>query len=215
MKKTIVTLIILFLFSYAGFARAPFTEFKVGLLNPKDIEKSGYIFGINLGRMIDESLSWSFEFNYFQKGYEKTTTGYELELSPGIDPKTVTKELEYKTRIIPMFLKLNYEHPLGYKSPFYARASAGLGWELVWNREDNYRTKTHKNRFYNGFGWQGSGGIGFEISSTANFFVDAFYNGSKVKRNHKTDEEGYPTWEELDVSGLGVRIGVSIVGFGW
>jgi len=41
------------------------------------------------------------------------------------------------------------------------------------------------------------------------------YNGSKVKRNEKTNEDGLPSWEELDISGFGIRAGVSIVGFGW
>ena len=53
------------------------------------------------------------------------------------------------------------------------------------------------------------------LRQLANLFVDGMYNSSKVKRNEGTTEAGLPTWEELDLSGLGVRVGVSIVGFGW
>ncbi|GAB4363250.1 MAG: hypothetical protein Kow0042_00910 [Calditrichia bacterium] len=212
MKKIHLVLITLLIFSTTVLARAPFTEFKVGYLDPEKV-KAGYIFGVNLGRMIDESLSWSFDFNYFQKTYKRTATIYG-ETSGNITPEIKQLELEFTTRIIPILAKLNYEHPLGYKSPFYVRASAGLGWELLWNSEDNYVENVHKTRFYHGFGWQASAGVGFEISSSANFFVDAFYNGSTVKRNKKK-VEGLPTWEELDISGIGFRIGVSIVGFGW
>jgi hypothetical protein len=211
MKKMLFSVLIICFCSLSAFAQAPFTEFKVGYFHPEAAE-AGYMFGLNLGRMIDESLSWSFEFNYFQKSYRKETT--KLKEEGFIDPEIKALEIQFKTRILPILLKLNYEHPLGYRSPFYARASAGLGWEMLWNVEDNYVEDAHQTRFFHGFGWQASGGIGLEISSSANFFADLFYNGSTVKRNKSVDQ-GLPTWEELDISGLGFRVGVSIVGFGW
>ncbi len=213
MKKVILSLMLLVLFIQPGFSRAPFTEFKVGYFYPEDTDH-GYLFGINAGRMIDESLSWSFEINYFQKGYKKITKVSDIQFG-GTTPTVNQLDLEYKTRILPLYAKLNYEHPIAFKSPIYFRGSAGLGWEMVWNKVDNYFTDTHKTRFYNGFGWQATAGLGFEISSSANFFVDGFYNGSTVKRNSKTNDEGLPIWEELNISGFGVRVGISIVGFGW
>ena len=213
MQRVIIVVIAFFLLTSIGFANTPFTEFKVGQYNPKDA-KAGTIFGLNLGRMIDESISWSFELNYFQKSYDKNTVVYK-ETSPGGNTFTeVQTEVAYKTRIIPLFLKLNYEHPLAHRSPFYARASAGLGWELLWNKEDNYEEDYHKTRFFNGFGWTANAGVGFEISSSTNLFADLFYNGSTVKRNHTKNENGLPTWQEMDITGLGLRVGVSIVGFG-
>ncbi|MBN2366421.1 MAG: hypothetical protein EH225_10825 [Calditrichaeota bacterium] len=195
------------------YGNVPFSEFKVGYQDPEDA-RAGYIFGLNVGRMIDESLSWSFEFNYFQKSYTRVTTLGEVQLND-ITPEIKQKELEYKTYMIPLFLKLNWENQLGYRSPFFLRASGGLGWEMVWNNENNYITDVHSTRFYHGFGWQGALGIGIQISSSANFFLDGIYNGSKVTRNDSTNEEGFPTWEELDISGFGLRVGISILGFGW
>jgi len=214
MKRYCVAFLLIIIFFLDSYSIAPFTELKVGYQDPSDAE-AGYIFGLNIGRMIDESLSWSFELNYFQKGYKKIVKESDIQLPSGITPSQNKLELEYRTHILPLFIKLNYEHALGYKSPIYARASAGLGWELLWNKVDNYNTDTHKTRFYNGFGWQATVGVGFGISSTANLFVDGVYNGSKVKRNESTNEDGLPIWEELDISGFGLRIGVSIVGFGW
>ena len=195
-------------------AKAPYTEFKFGYIDP-EAAKAGYLFGLNLGRMIDESLSWSFEINYYQKVYKKVTTDYEIQLPSGIEPTGKEVEFEYKTYIVPLFLKLNLESQLGHHSPFFIRGSAGLGWEMVWNKEYNYISETHDTRFYHGFGWQATAGFGLQISSSANIFIDGMYNGSKVKRNEETNEDGLPSWEELDISGFGVRVGVSIVGFGW
>lgn len=214
MKKLSLFCATLFVYTSVSLASAPFSEFKVGYQDPADA-KAGYIFGLNVGRMIDEGLSWGFEFNYFQKTYQKVTDVKDIQLPSGITPTQKELELQYKTYIIPLFLKLNLENQLGYKSPFFLRASGGLGWEMVWNSEDNYLTGNHSTRFYNGFGWQACLGVGFQVSSSANLFVDGVYNGSKVKRNEKSNEEGLPTWEELDLSGFGIRLGISIIGFGW
>ena len=212
--KYLVIVILLIGLICPMYAKAPYTEFKVGYIDP-NAAKAGYIFGVNLGRMIDESLSWSFEFNYYQKVYKKVTTDYEIQLPSGIEPTGMSVETEYKTYIIPLFLKLNLENQLGNRGPIFLRGSAGLGWEMVWNKEYNYISKTQDTRFYHGFGWQATAGMGLQISSSANLFVDGMYNGSKVKRNEKTNEDGLPSWEELDISGFGIRVGVSIVGFGW
>ncbi len=214
MRKSLLILVLTFFFTAPAFSGTPYTEFKVGYLNPSDA-KAGYIFGLNMGRMIDESVSWSFELNYFQKTFNKTTTVASEQDLQGNIIKTKQTEIDLTTRIIPLFLKLNFESPLGRRSPLYARGSAGIGWEFLWSKENNYLEKTFQTRYFNGFGWQVSGGLGFQISSSANLFADLFYNGSKVKRGEKKNELGYPTWQELNISGLGVRVGISIVGFGW
>jgi len=98
MKKIIFIFLILFSLSEVVFAKTPFTEFKVGYLDPRDT-KAGYIFGINVGRMIDESLSWSFELNYFQKNYKKIT---DVAVSQNGLNRYSTKELrvELTSRIL-------------------------------------------------------------------------------------------------------------------
>lgn len=214
MKIIRFNIILIFAIFSQAFTRAPFTEVKFGYQDLADAE-AGYILGFNIGKMIDESLSWSIEFNYYQKNYKKITDIDDIELPGGLTPSQKQLEIEYTTHLLPLFIKINYENAIGYKSPFYVRASAGLGWEMLWNKVDNYLTDTHDTRFYHGFGWQASLGVGIAISSKANLFFDGIYNGSKVKRNKTTSEEGLPIWEELDISGFGLRIGVSIVGFGW
>jgi len=194
-------------------AQAPYTEFKVGKFNPKAV-KSGYLFGVHLGRMIDESLSWGLEINYFQRNYRKDVEIATEFTRGGTKPETKMRLLEFTTHIVPLLLKLNYEHPIAYGAPFYVRASAGGGWEMVWNSENNYEEGIKDNRFYSGFGWQVSAGLGIAISSSGNLFFDVFYNNSRVKRNQNV-VKNLPVWEELDISGLGVKLGVSIVGFGW
>ena len=213
MKKIIFLFIIILTLTQTSSAQLPYTEIKFGYFRPKDTT-DGYLFGVHLGRMIDESLSWGIEINYFRKTYQELTKVPDPNPPQQAEPEIVTKQLEFVTQILPIWGKLNYEHPIALRSPFFLRASAGIGWEFVWNREDNYGDHISDTRFYNGFGWQLASGIGMEISSKAVLFLDAFYNSAKVKRG-SDNIGGLPTWEELDISGIGLKVGVSIVGFGW
>jgi hypothetical protein len=211
MKKIISLFVLVFALIGTSSAQLPYTEIKFGYFKPVDAT-DGYLFGVHLGRMIDESLSWGIEINYFRKTYQELTK--VPDPTQQTNPNRVTKQLEFVTQILPIWAKLNYEHPIAPRSPFFLRASAGIGWEFVWNREDNYQDNISDTRFYNGFGWQLATGVGMEISSKAVLFLDAFYNGAKVKRG-SDNRAGLPTWEELDISGFGLKLGVSIVGFGW
>jgi len=190
----------------------PYTEFKVGYYEPNDT-KGGFLFGLHLGRMIDESVSWGVEVDYFQKTYQDVIRIPDpFGLNNG---EEVLVNLQFVNRILPIFAKLNYERAIGNNSPVYFRASGGVGWEFVWSRIENFEAEVKDTRFYNGFGWQLSAGAGYEISSKAILFFDGFYNHSKVKRNSDSNDQGLPSWQELDISGFGVKVGVSIIGFGW
>ncbi len=195
-------------------AQVPYTEIKVGRQDPA-ATKPGYLFGIMLGRAIDESFSWGLEVNYFQRSYQRTVTVASQVTEDGNVIRTINKEVDFRTVIIPFLLKINYEHPLAPRSRLYLRSSAGLGWQFVWNSERNYLTGTNSTRFFNGFGWQGSVGVGLAVSSSGNLFVDLFYNNARPTRGNTKNEAGLPTWQEMDLTGFGIKIGLSFVGFGW
>ncbi|RMG64526.1 MAG: hypothetical protein D6715_09615 [Calditrichaeota bacterium] len=213
MKRGIATAVLLLGLLPCLFAQTPYTEFKVGVLDPK-ATREGFLLGLNVGRSIDESLSWGLEIDYFQRTFRKEEA-VRVEEQGQAQVVIKQRKLEFTTRILPIIAKLNWERQLGNRGPFYLRASGGLGWELAWNSERNFVEQVNQTRFFNGFGWQVSGGLGIAISSSGNFFVDLFYNGGQLRRNQQTSPLGLPTWEELDVSGLGLKAGVSIVGFGW
>jgi hypothetical protein len=214
MKRNLVLILLIVTVSSIAFPKTPYSEFRVGYFNPKDA-KSGFLLGAHFGRMIDESLSWGIGADYFQKTFQDITE-FPAPDAPGPNTPTLKSiNFEFITRILPVLFRINYERALDPKSPLYIRGSAALGWEFVWSSVKDYEDGLEDKRYYNGFGWQVSGGLGWEISSKAVLFGDIFYNGSKVKRNSTSNSQGLPTWEELDISGLGLKAGVSIVGFGF
>ncbi len=214
MKKILSAVILLFSVFVSGYSQVAYTEIKVGRQDPA-ATKPGYLFGIMMGRSVDESFSWGLEVNYFQRSYQRTTTVATVVTDDGNVINQINKELDFRTIIIPFLLKINYEHPLVPRSILYLRASAGMGWEFVWNSERNYLTGNNQTRFFNGFGWQGSLGLGMAVSSSGNLFIDLFYNNARPTRGNTRNEAGLPTWQEMDLRGFGVKVGLSFVGFGW
>ncbi|RMI28092.1 MAG: hypothetical protein D6681_00030 [Calditrichaeota bacterium] len=191
----------------------PFTEFKFGFLDPEDTG-SGNLIGISTGRRIDNRLFWGLEVNYFRTVYQQVTTIADTILG-GAGVKTKQLELKFTTTVIPIFLKLDYELKLGPRSPFYFRASGALGWELIWNNENNFLLDIERTRFFQGLGWQLTTGLGIRISDKGLLFVDAIYNNAVASRNRERNELGLPIFQEIDVSGFGFKAGINIVGLGF
>ena len=194
-------------------AQSPTTEFKIGVLNPSGME-SGLFFGVNSGRMIDEAMSWSISLDVFMDSY--TEEMVIDTLAGGGGTPTITDnvtEIENSSFYLPVMVKLNYEKNL--ETGLVLRGGAGVGYALMWVNENNYRDDIEKTRFFSGFTYRFSAGLGIQISSSANLFIDAEYNGGDVSRDKGENSAGLPVRSEIDMSGLGLRIGVSIFNFGF
>lgn len=214
MKKirfSILALTLLVISSVWG--QNPFTEFKIGFLAPSGAEK-GLFFGVNSGRMIDEALSWSVSLDMYSKSYSKSM---EIDTIAGVsgsvnEINNVT-EIENSTLYLPLLIRLNYEKNL--PSGFVVRGGAGIGYAFLWANEDNYRDNIEETRFYSGLTYRFSGGVGLQISSSANLLIDLEYNGGEVSRDKGKNSAGLPVRAAIDMSGLGIRVGVSIFNFGF
>jgi len=191
--------------------KSSFIEFKFGTMRPEDTEQ-GNLLGFSTGRRLDDRLYWGFEFNHFKSSFQKETTVAEFD-SGGINFRDKQLELDFTTRIVSIFLQISYELRLDKKSPIYLRASGGGGLELIWNNENNFLNNVERTRFFNAFGWQLTGGIGIRISKSGIIFFDGLYN-SAVATKKLEPQNGLPTFREIDISGVGFRVGVNVFGVG-
>jgi|GEM_PF-600371 len=194
----------------------PFTEFKFGGLNPTDTG-SGNLFGITTGHQLDSRLFWAFEVNYFKSTYREETTVAIFD-SAGITFEERQLELEFNTIIVPVMFKIEYRLDLGdedVEGPIYFRSGGGLGWNFIWNNENNFRADIERRRFFNGLGWQASAGFEIRISEYGYVFFDGFYNDADATRNGERNQNGLPTWQTIDVSGYGFKVGLRIMGLGF
>ena len=210
-----ILLIIVMLGSVAVTAHAqakPFTQFRFGTLNPKDAQ-SGLILGVRTGRDFDNMVMVGFSADLFWKTYTEESEIADSVTSGGVTVTTVQRDVEYKTMLLPLMFTADVKIPVE-NSPIRPYFGGGIGYQLLFNKEENFEDNISDSRFYGGFGWMFELGAEYMMSPHTAFYLEGFYNGCKVKRSSDS-AAGLPTWEEVDMSGLGFRIGLSLLGWGF
>ena len=213
MKRTsiiILAVILLFVFmtvpeTYAQ--RGKSLSVRVGYLNPKDA-KSGFSIGGSLSGVVDEAVQIGLGFDFFRKTYTKTSHVATQDYASGINEETIQKEVEYTTTILPIMAELLVKIPGGWSHSYFIRG--GLGYELLWNKESNYVDDKSESRFYSGFAWQVGVGIMYKLGRVSSLFAEGIYNSAEVSRGESETPAGLPVWQEVDLSGFGVRVGVNM-----
>jgi hypothetical protein len=138
----------------------------------------------------------------------KESTVAQTVLPNGTIVSTITTEVEYHTYILPLMLELTLNFPALWKGSIFGHG--GLGYELLINKEQNYASKISETRLYGGFTWQVGGGVSFKLGSDSALFVQGYYNNGTVRRKLKNPLEELPVSEEVNLSGLGARVGLSL-----
>ena len=97
-----------------------------------------------------------------------------------------------------------------YNRGIFAFITGGLGWQMMWNTENNYVEDVKESRFYNGFGWNAGAGLMYQLGRRSALLVELGYNGCKVSRNRDKNPAGLPVWDEINISGFMIRGGIRL-----
>ncbi len=99
-------------------------------------------------------------------------------------------------------------------SNFDLRFTGGVGYELLWVNENNYDPANLVDdlRFYSGFGWQVGAGVSLPMSRNSDLFAEALYHGGSPSKDKGT-KAGLPVREEVDMSGLMIKLGIRLYNF--
>lgn len=210
MKKFLLMITILLLSVSYSFSQGKMTEFGVGLHSPADAE-SGFYGTLNLGRMVDENVGVSFGIHVYHSSYTKTSK-YGQEKNGQIIVSETATELEQSATLIPLMFQIHYVGAV--TKSLDLKITGGLGYELLWNSVNNIAEKKEGTQFFSGFGWNLGAGLSIPISRSADFYGEAFYHGGAPSRDAGETEEGFPIRSEIDMGGLGFRIGIRLYSFG-
>jgi len=205
-------MVMIFLLSALGMAfgqGARVMELRAGYFNPKGTA-AGLIFGGSYGVCIDERVDMSLGVSYFRKKYTQETVVADSVSTSGITERTVMREMDYSTTLLPISANINIRFsldPRGYNPRIFWFVGGSVSYQFLFNTENNYIKEEKKS--YKGWGWIARAGIEYGIGSHSSLILEAFYNSCKVKGN-KEKELGFPVWDEVDVSGLGFRAGLRL-----
>lgn len=196
----IAVMMIFTIFSSNALARSRTMDLKLGIFNPDDA-KTGFIIGGRLGSNIDNRINVGLALDYFHKGYDISTKKEDVEVV----------EARFSSNMLPIMVDIQTIFPLDYNAELTPFAHLGLGYEILWNSEE-YPDQEDETRTYTGFGWLLGGGVLYKIGHNSDLILEIFYNSCTVKRDEGKSEIGWLI-REMDVSGLGARVGLQLQSF--
>jgi len=186
-------------------AQLRFTGVRLGYLDPKG-SQAGLMLGMDLTAQVDESVELGITVNGFRKSYQKDIhVAKNVSPTSGLVEETVETELEFTTFFIPIMGEAIVHFG---DEDFHLFANGGLGYEMLWNNENNFAEQKKARRYYSGFAWLAGGGFQYRIGSRSAFIGELFYHSATVNRNRSKNTAGLPVRSEVDLSGLGVRGGL-------
>ena len=209
MKHSIVLISTLFtLLNAQIFDRGPTIQHKIslGLYSPPEIE-SGLNIGYGYYRYIDEMVSAGIGMDAFWTNYMKASSVETEETGLGQEIITQQVEIDMTSYLLPLMGTVRVILPieLGAFSPY---TNVSLGWNILFNNETNYVTGEQTFRFFNGFGWGLGAGASLDLGEKSSIGIETYYRSAKMKANVDETELGLPIYDELDMTGLGLKIGL-------
>ena len=209
--KNNTLLIILFLFCTSLLAQDKYFELHGGVLIPKDA-KTGFIGGVCFGRMVDQSVGWGIEVNYYRKSYTEEDI-YKLPVEGQVEPRIVEIKAENSTTMLPVYFKLSLLTQIA--SGLDLRLSGGLGYEFMWNSVTDHEQDIDESHYYSGFTWLAGAGLSMPVSGATDLFAEVNYHGGSPSRDAGETAEGYPVRTEVRMSGFMIRGGIRLYSIGF
>jgi len=213
-KKTfsISVLVIAFLLAGSAFAQKV-TYLEIGSFNAKATDP-GIFLSFGSGKEFDERVELGVSLDLFVSDHtDEESVFIENPLDPYGPPiEQVVTNFESSVTMIPLMGNVLVRFPIEF--PVIPYAGGGIGYTLLWYKFDNYDTGDSDTQAFGGFTYRLQAGAMYPLGSRSAFLAEIFMNGAKPSHKEETDI-GKPTRSEIDMSGLGIRIGFRLGGFGF
>jgi hypothetical protein len=180
---------------------------RVSYYDPESAE-AGFTFGGSAGAVFDDVVTLGVGTDVYYRNFKKDTKVADVDYLNGDESALYMTEIQYTTLIVPIMAELSVRIPIVWKLSIFGHG--GLGFDVMWAKEENYDTGSTDNRWYAGFAWMGGAGLSIKLGTDTALYAEGFYKHSKVKRNRDDLTVDMPVFEEVDLSGLGVRLGVAL-----
>jgi len=181
---------------------------RFGFYNPTDA-KAGIALGYIYGIPIDEMVTLGVGGDLYLKSYVKeTVVATEDTLFSG-EVQTIEREMDFSSYLLPLHATIMVDLPMDV-SGFTPFVTGDLGFSFLINREVNYLTDDSDTKFFAAFTWCLGGGMKYQLGSSSSALFELYYNNAKLKNNKTETDAGLPVYDEINMSGLGFRIGLQM-----
>jgi hypothetical protein len=202
-----VMLVMFLLGTTAAFAdKGQSLTFRVNYVNPENA-KPGVAIGGSFGSSFNDIVTLGLGTDVYYRNYTRDTLVAETVVN-GVTVSTVQRELQYSTLIFPLMAELNLKIPIAFKLSFFGDGS--IGFEFMRTHVQNYQDSVSEKKWYAGLAWVLGAGIMYEIGRDTDIYLEGFYKNSKVRRDLDGASEYLPIFEEVNLSGIGFRLGIAL-----
>jgi hypothetical protein len=184
-------------------------SFRVSYFGPEDAD-TGFAIGGSIGSAFSDTITLSFGTDVYFKRYEQRSE-VASETGETWQSTLYTTDVAYSTYAVPLLAEVKVNVPV--LSVFAVYAHIGAGYQLFWVNEVNRAENVSDRDFYGGWVWTVGVGPSLQIGGDTWLFFEGYYSGSTVKRGRDDIFIGLPVYQEIDLSGFGIRLGISVVTF--
>jgi hypothetical protein len=174
-----------------------------GLFAPVNTNNAGTDLGLRIGINMGNHLQigaltdWTFQ----SKSLRQAATS-DL---PGLQPHIVLARVD--AHLVPAMLFIQVK--LFDKFPIVPYGGVAAGYEWLILDANDYRNGTSENLTYSNVAWQAHAGAGLRLSPDLRLDGELYYNGGALQRD-VVDTNGVTWHEQVDVNGVGARVGLDI-----
>ena len=209
-KITVLSILLIFTAAVSSvFAQGTSTSIQLGWFSPQATE-TGFIIGLGQSKVFDEKVELGISLDFFNNKYTDEKTVAVDTTGTGTNINTRQASLETNTMMFPLMANLTIKIPVVF--PLEPYISGSLGYVLLWDNYKNYEDNVEETKFFSGFAWRASAGLAYQLGSRSDITAEVMYIGAKPSRS-EGEENGLPTWTEVDMSGLAFRLGVRLYVF--
>jgi len=172
--------------------------------------KSGVIWGAEIYKAIDERVDLVIvSGNLFLKSETDKKKSFNSTLGGGT---TVEATSDVTTGFIPLFFGARVKFLDVNDLTVFGGATIGYGfaWETIKAAKTTALPDGYDDTLgYNGFTWQLNTGASYNLGSNSDIYAKIYYNHANYSRE-KDISEGKITSKELNLSGVGINIGLRL-----
>lgn len=182
-----------------------FFEIHGGALEPDGTPEMQYLGGIKIAAMPDPRVHIGVMVDWAHRGSTATEIVTSSTGPNGEDIRTQRELAEASTDLVPV---LGFVQFTGAgRLPIIPYIGAGGGWQTLWLSAEDFTTGSEFDATYGGWAWQAWAGLAIPFGRNVRLNGEVFRTGGTVGRDIE-DVTGPDLREELDVDGVGMRVGL-------
>lgn len=181
-------------------------EVRGGFYDAEDVSANDWTVGFKVSGRVVPTVAAGIAADLHRRSDAQRTITSQYVDATGHTVTTTSTSLQAESNLVPLMGSLEFHMPSPGIDPYFGAAG---GWEFLNVRVRDYATGIDYEADYNGPGYQLFAGVGLPVGPRAKLGLEAYWNGSTVKRDVYDPSTGFLVEERVKVDGGGGRAGLS------